>query len=180
MVINRVWAMPNRWTFKIPPIAKLLARYVGDGKGWVDPFSGESTLAEYRNDMNSQMVRADSHMDAYTWVNTLEGKYWGCLFDPPYSLDQITRSYKDIGLKSPLGFAKNGALDPTGNWKILKDKIAWHIEPLGYAICFGWNSGGFGRGRGFNLEEILLVCHGANHNDTICTVERKIQTGLED
>jgi len=66
MVINRVWAMPNRWTFKIPPIAKLLARYVGDGKGWVDPFSGESTLAEYRNDMNSQMVRADSHMDAYT------------------------------------------------------------------------------------------------------------------
>jgi hypothetical protein len=30
-----------------------------------------------------------------------------------------------------------------------------------------------GRNRGFRIEEILLVCHGACHNDTIITVDRK-------
>ena len=40
--INRAWSMPSRWTFTIPPIAELLARYVGDGKGWIDPFAGEN------------------------------------------------------------------------------------------------------------------------------------------
>ncbi len=40
-------------------------------------------------------------------------------------------------------------------------------------LCFGWNSGGIGINNGFNLKEILLVPHGGNHNDTICTVEVK-------
>ena len=33
MIINRVWAMPNKWTFKVKPIGELVSRYVGDGKG---------------------------------------------------------------------------------------------------------------------------------------------------
>ena len=40
LVINRVWAMPNKWTFKIKPIAELVARYVGYGYGWIDPLGG--------------------------------------------------------------------------------------------------------------------------------------------
>ena len=28
---------------------------------------------------------------------------------------------------------------------------------------------------GFEIERILLVAHGGWHNDTICTVERKIK-----
>ena len=28
--------------------------------------------------------------------------------------------------------------------------------------------------KGFEIIRILLVCHGGHHNDTICTVERKI------
>jgi hypothetical protein len=31
-----------------------------------------------------------------------------------------------------------------------------------------------GKTRGFEIIEILMVCHGGNINDTICTVERKI------
>jgi len=175
VIINRVWAMPNRWTFKIPPIAELLARYVGDGKGWIDPFAGMYSPAELTNDLNPEMP-TQQHLDVFDYVDTLKGLYLGCLFDPPYSLDQITRSYQEYGGKSKLGFAKNGALDPTGNWTIVKNKISKAIKPRGLVICFGWNSGGFGKGRGFNLEEILLVCHGAGHNDTICTVERKVQS----
>ena len=35
---------------------------------------------------------------------------------------------------------------------------------------------GFGIQRGFKMERILLVPHGGPHNDTIVTVERKIQS----
>ena len=40
-------------------------------------------------------------------------------------------------------------------------------------ISFGWNSIGFGKNRGFEIIEILLVAHGGTKNDTIVTVERK-------
>ena len=50
--ISRVWAMPNKWTFNIAPIMKLVQTYARDGRGWADPFAGHSTFAEYRNDLN--------------------------------------------------------------------------------------------------------------------------------
>lgn len=31
--------MPNKWTFEIPPIKKLIYKYGGDFKGWIDPFA---------------------------------------------------------------------------------------------------------------------------------------------
>jgi hypothetical protein len=31
-----------------------------------------------------------------------------------------------------------------------------------------------GKNRGFEIQEILLVAHGGNHNDTICVVEKKL------
>jgi hypothetical protein len=52
------------------------------------------------------------------------------------------------------------------------------MTPGGYAICCGWNSIGIGKKRGFKLIEVLLVCHGRLHNDTIVTVEQKVQTHL--
>ena len=47
------------------------------------------------------------------------------------------------------------------------------LKPEGIAICFGWNSMGFGLKRGYELLEVLMVPHGGAHNDTIVTVERK-------
>lgn len=44
-------------------------------------------------------------------------------------------------------------------------------------ISCGWNTVGFGVELGFKTEEILVVCHGADHNDTIVTVERKVESG---
>ncbi len=177
MIMNRVWAMPNKWTFQIPPIADLLARYVGDGKGWIDPFAGMYSPAGFTNDLNPNMP-AKLHMDAFDFVASLDGQYDGALFDPPYSLDQIKRSYENVGLKSKLGFTKNGAEDATGAFVKVRSQLANHIIQGGLAICFGWNSNGFGKGRGFSLEEVLLVCHGNGHNDTIVTVERKVQGSL--
>jgi hypothetical protein len=33
---------------------------------------------------------------------------------------------------------------------------------------------GLGKSRGFKMERLLLVPHGGDHNDTICTVEIKV------
>ena len=47
------------------------------------------------------------------------------------------------------------------------------LAPGGRVITCGWNTVGMGTTLGYALEEILLVCHGSDHNDTIVTVERK-------
>jgi hypothetical protein len=55
-----------------------------------------------------------------------------------------------------------------------KNKIAEIVKKGGIVICFGWNSMGIGKTRGFEMIEILLVPHGGSKNDTIVTVERKV------
>jgi len=173
MIINRVWAMPNKWTFRIKPIAELLARYVSDGKGWIDPFAGENSPAEFTNDLNP--VRPTGyHLDALEFLKRLNGnRYKGILFDPPYTPRQVKECYDEVGRHMEQDDALLGY--KRGQYKAL-------ITPLiiagGISISCGWNSVGMGKKYGFEILEILLVCHGSDHNDTIVTVERKIQPSL--
>ena len=70
--------MPNKWTFKIKPIAQLLKKY-NVGKGWVDPFAGKYSPAEITNDLNPKM-NAKYNLHAFEFVNQLNGKRFdGCL-----------------------------------------------------------------------------------------------------
>ena len=171
LIINRVRAQPNRWTFQIKPIAKLVYKYVGDGKGWVDPFAGMYSPAEFTNDINPEMP-AKVHLPAEDFVKQLDGIYEGIIFDPPYSYEQISRAYKGMGLTvTPLETSDNF-------YSRVKNPICNKIKDGGIAISFGWNSNGFGKRRGFHIIEILLVAHGGGHYDTIVTVERKIQASL--
>lgn len=172
MIINRVWAMPNKWTFTITPIINIIDKYMGDGVGWIDPFAGETSWAEYKNDINPKMP-TQYHMDAINFCKQLTGKYKGILFDPPYSYRQVTECYQSIGLKA-------SQMDTSSNFTSrVKDVIYPKIITGGLSICFGWNSEGFGKGRGFEIIEILLVAHGSSHNDTIVTVEQKVQSNYE-
>lgn len=52
------------------------------------------------------------------------------------------------------------------------------IHPGGKAICFGWNSNGIGKKRGFRLDRLLVIAHGSRINDTLVTVETKVQGEL--
>ncbi len=169
MIIKRVWAMPSKWTFQIQPIAELLAKYVGDGKGWIDPFCGEASLAEITNDLNPERP-AKFHLDALECLQTLRGgQYKGILIDPPYSPRQVKECYDSIGRH----MEQDDAL--LGYKRGLYHKAATPlIEIGGIAISCGWNSVGFGKKHGFEIVEIMLVCHGGAHNDTIVTVERKV------
>jgi hypothetical protein len=64
-------------------------------------------------------------------------------------------------------------------WGNLKKQIARVTKANGIVISFGWNTNGIGKTKGFEILEILTVAHGGQHNDTLCTVERKI-SGLFD
>lgn len=167
MKISRVWSMPNKWTFQIPPIAELLTRYVGDGKGWIDPFAGMTSPAEFTNDIDNPKARF--HEDALDFLRTRADSA-GCLFDPPYSVEQCLRRYTP---------KQNGTAGRAEYWARCKDEIARIVRTGGLAISFCWDSTGMGETRGFEIEEIMLVCHGACHNDTIVTVERKVQAGMD-
>ena len=168
MIINRIWAMPNKWTFQIPPIADLLLRYVGDGEGWVDPFAGKTSPAEITNDLNPEMP-ADYHLDAIDFLKSFkENSVEGVLLDPPYSPRQLSECYKNIGRKVT-------QWDTLGTWRSwIRNEVLRITRNGSIVIAFGWNSCGIGSERGFKMLEILLVCHGQTHNDTIVTVERKL------
>lgn len=169
MTYNRVWSMPNKWTFQIPPIAELVSRYVGDGKGWIDPFAGETSPAEFTNDLNLER-KTTHHMDALDFLRSFTGHYKGVLFDPPYSLRQVKECYESLGRD----FTFEDSHD-VGRWTKHKLNIARLLPVGGLVLSFGWNSQGMNKQNGFEVIEGLLVCHGGAHNDTIVTVEMKVR-----
>jgi len=164
MIIDRKWAMPNKWTFTIKPIRELLQEELTDGL-WIDPFAGENSPATITNDLNP--VRpTDYHMDALEFLKMFDDESVdGVLFDPPYSPRQVRECYDFIGIEKWDG--------RVNFWSDCKNEIARIIKKGGKVICFGWNSMGIGKTRGFEMTRILLVPHGGNRNDTICTVEIK-------
>lgn len=161
MEISRTWAMPSKWTFSIKPIKELIKKYLTEG--WVDPFSGKFSPASILNDIEQP---ADFNMDGLEFLKSRkENSAKGCLFDPPYSVEQCLRKYTP---------KQNGTAGRAEYWAKCKDEIARIVSPKGITICFGWDSTGIGKKRGFKLIEVLLVCHGACHNDTIVTVEKRV------
>lgn len=165
MIINRIWAMPNKETFKIKPISLLLEIRMRVGI-WVDPFANNNSPVQVTNDINPEM-NTQYHMDAVAFLETFEdASVDGVLLDPPYSLHQVTISYKGYGKKRVI------ALTP------VYDQCSRIIKPGGLCISFGWNSNGLSQKRYFKIEQVIIIPHGGHHNDTIVTVERKMQTKL--
>ncbi len=148
MIIERAWAMPNKRTFQIKPITNLIKDEIGSD--YIDPFPFEGKV------------------DCFDYLKTLENSsaQFGVL-DPPYTKRQVSEHYK-----------KNGGMctgwHTSSGWIAkVKDEMARVIKPGGKVITFGYNSTGLGKKRDFEIIRILLVCHGGEHYDTICTVESK-------
>ena len=164
MKIERVWAMPNKWTFTINPIKNLiLEEYLGGPS--VDPFAGTSKIATYRNDINPERG-TEFKMGALEFLKSMpDNKFIFGFFDPPYSPRQFKECYDMLKIKAPIEVFNAGYLAKC------KNEMARIIRPNGRVLCCDWNSNGMGKKRGFELYRILLVCHGSGHNDTIVTVE---------
>ena len=165
---SRVWAMPNKDTFTIKPVAALLRREVDSSGIWVDPFAGYHSMAHITNDLNPD-APVDCHLDALSFLHNFDSNsVYGVLFDPPYSVRQLSECYKRFGV------AVNQKTTRPNFWSDIKAEIARIVCVGGKCISFGWNSGGVGKVLGFQLKQVLLVPHGGIHNDTIVVVEVKV------
>jgi hypothetical protein len=157
--------MPNSNTFKIKPISELIHKY---STGIIiDPFSNSNKFGTITNDLDLN-YDTDYHMDALDFLKMFDdNSVDGVLYDPPYSPRQVSECYKQFG------YEVTQETTQASFWSKHKDEMARIIKQGGKVICFGWNSQGVGKGRGFEMARIMLVAHGGNHNDTICTVENK-------
>ena len=139
--------MPNHRTFDIKAIKEFIKENIGSD--YVDPFP------------------YPFKEDAITYLKKIEtNSKLNLVFDPPYSQRQLKEMYHSNGLS--LDHPMNNSY-----WSNCKKEIARIIKPNGKVISFGWNSGGIGKKNGFEIQKILLVNHGSQHNDTICTLEVK-------
>jgi hypothetical protein len=169
--MNRVWAMPSADTLSIPPFRQLVKKYLHTSKVSVDPFARNCTWATYTNDLNPDTA-AEYHLDAVEFLDTLIAQGVKAdvgIYDPPYSPRQVKECYDHIGKT-----VTQQATQMVDIRRDVKNRLAELIVPGGHVLSFGWESAGMGEARNFRFVEIVLCCHGSGHNDTICTVERKI------
>lgn len=167
--------MPNSKTFKIKPIKELIQNELVDGVT-LDPFANECSIRDIITDKQQYISNdldksydTDYHLDALEFLKQFEDNSVDMvLYDPPYSPRQVSECYKKLDK------TVNMQTTQASYWGNQKNEIARIVKRGGKVITFGWNSGGIGKTKGFEIEKILLVPHGGWHNDTICTVERKI------
>lgn len=177
MKIERKWSMPNGKTFKIKPIKELILNEV-QGNTIIDPFANEASIKEFLPDEVNYITNdldedydTDYHLDALDFLKQFKDESVDMiLYDPPYSPRQVSECYKSLGM------TVNMQTTQASYWGNQKKEIARILKPGGKVITFGWNSGGIGKTKGMEIKNILMVAHGGWHNDTICTVEVKLNT----
>lgn len=178
--MSRKWAMPSGETFSIDVVKLLVKRHLRESACSIDPFARNNLWATYTNDLNPD-TSAEYHIDALEFLLMLEKKGVRAdlvLFDPPYSRAQKKRLYQNIGK----AYGLDEHREMSTNWRKERDAIDDMLMPGGVVVSFGWNSSGMGKTRGYKIEEILLINHGAQHHDTIVVVERRmgVQAALFD
>lgn len=161
--------MPNSNTFDCKPIGEFVKKYLSISKISVDPFARNKRWTTHTNDLNPQTT-AEYHVDATIFCRDLKERSVISdlvIIDPPYSPRQVKECYDNIGIKMSqddalLGFQR----------KKLKDAIKDITATGSIVLTFGWNT--VGMGKGWKQLEIMLVCHGSDHNDTICLAEERM------
>lgn len=155
---------PKRYTFEMPSLYKWTVRHC---RGRVlNLFAGKVRMDgcdETRVDLNEDMP-ADYHMDAYEFVLMAKSEGWEydtVIFDPPYNLRKSREKYKGVY---------------TSQLRKIKTELPNIVSDNGCVISYGYDTTGLGRGRGFELIHVCVVNHSGDHNDTLCIIERKIQS----
>ena len=163
MLIHRKFAQPNKATFTMPAAREFVGRWLAGREVIVDPFARNETLGTFTNDIDPDSI-AQYHMEARAFLRMLVArgiKAHAIIFDPPYSPTQIARSYRNAGMVVTRTDTQSARLK--GECRKLFRELA---APDCVVLSFGWNT--VGMGEGWSTEEILLLNHGGDHNDTIC------------
>lgn len=171
ILFSRVWAMPNRCTFDVPPIGRFVRKYLAESHLSIDPFARDNQWATITNDLNPE-THADYHLDAVAFLEYLhkeEIKSDLLIFDPPYTVRQVMECYKSVGRTVTMQDTQSGF------WSKIRSAAMSVLSKDSTVLSFGYSTVGMGKKRGFEIIEIMLVCGGGAHNDTICMAERRIQ-----
>lgn len=174
MLFNRVWAMPNHNTFQIKPIGDFVLKYIQGRKIRIDPFARNNTFCNITNDLNPE-TKAKHHMDCKDFLDMLikDGIQADIIvFDPPYSSRQTSECYKSFGYDVNMETTQNNFMIKN------RERLDKLLKPDGIVLSFGWSSNGMGKTLGYEILEILLVCHGGAHYDTICMAEKRTKEQL--
>ena len=168
VVLERVCQPLHRYTFKAPLIKEWVENHCIEGETILNLFAGMTRLREDLNEIRVDLdIETNPHfcMDALTFVkleneHSNSAKYGTVILDPPYAYRKSMEKYKGI-IASP--------------FRQLKDEIVTLLSIGGRVITFGYHSSGMGAGRGFELTNVLLICHGGAQHDTIAIVEKKVK-----
>ena len=95
------------------------------------------------------------------------------IFDPPYSPRQISEVYQAVGREVGMKETQSAVL-----YQRVRLAALDVLTDTATVLSFGWNTVGMGKENGFEIVEIMMVCHGGAHNDTICMAERRVQPRL--
>lgn len=122
--------MPNKNTFSIKPIKKLIEEEKTKGL-WVDPYANSNKIADITNDLNTE-YNTDYHLDALDFLKMFDDcSIDGILWDPPYSPRQVAECYKNVGIKT------TNKTTQSSFWSMQKKEISRIIKPNGKIITFG-------------------------------------------
>jgi hypothetical protein len=171
MKITREWVMPNGDTLEMEPVRRLVQSYIQPNMITVDPFARNCKFATWRNDLSPD-TSAEYHLEVLDFLRMLNDKKVSAdlvIWDPPYSSRQMSELYQSVGLN----FGIRGG-QRVGRWRDERNLLNHIVRVGGIIISFGWNSIGMGVERFYEPLEILLLCHGGAHNDTIIVVEKKL------
>ena len=114
-------------------------------------------------------------MDALQFLKTLDSESADLvLYDPPYSITQASQLYKQYGKEKLETNVSNMKY-----WAEIKNEIARILKINGRVISCGWNTNGLGKGRGFEMTNVMIVNHGGSKNDTLVTLEYKVRKSHE-
>jgi hypothetical protein len=160
--------MPNRDTFSVKPIGDFVMKYLRLSKRSCDPCARNFSMPTITNDLNPN-TSAMHHMDAVEFLRFLQtrgDRFDLMILDLPYSPRQISECYKEVGRSVGMADTQSAVL-----YAHVKACAHGVLEQKCRVLSFGWSTVGMGKKYGFEIEEIMLVCHGGAHNDTICMSE---------
>lgn len=130
----------------------------------------DSEHNEYKYNEDGRLIGTMSNDGALSFLKLIPDEYADLvLYDPPYSITQAAQLYKGFG-KEKLEISEANMR----YWSECKNNIARILRRGGRCMCFGWNTNGIGKNRGFEMTEILIVSYGGSKNDTLCTLEYKL------
>ncbi len=142
-------------------------RYMRGSEVSVDPFARNKRWATFTNDINPN-TEAEFHLEARVFLTEMVNRGVKAdliIFDPPYSPRQVSEVYSEIGLTATMKDTQTANMKK--ECRQLMRKLS---QPGTIVLSFGWNT--VGMGPGWETIETMLVCHGGDHNDTICLAER--------